>query len=116
MQDPQIPSSIWFSSIYSKIMLDHPHAVEVLQKPGETVYVPAGWPHLVLNLTATVAITQNYATEYPCFHNLVESVREAEPELLDDWLPRLNKTRPDLVQALGTHAIKAIKATKSVED
>lgn len=100
MQSPQIPSVIWFSQYYPKIMPEHPNAIEVLQMPGETVYVPAGWPHLVLNLIDTVAITQNYATEYPALHRLVDSVEEAEPELLKDWLPRLKQKRPDLFDTL----------------
>jgi histone arginine demethylase JMJD6 len=96
MQDPQIPSSIWFSKWYPKIMPKHPNAVEVLQYPGETVYVPAGWPHLVLNLEDTVAITQNYATEYPNVHQLVDSVQKSEPELFQEWFPKIKERRPDL--------------------
>jgi histone arginine demethylase JMJD6 len=98
MQDPQIPSSIWFSKWYPKVMPEHPNAVEVLQYPGETVYVPAGWPHLVLNLEDTVAITQNYATEYPNVHQLVDSVQKSEPELFQEWLPKIKQCRPDLFQ------------------
>lgn len=41
-----------------------PPPVEVVQRPGETVYVPAGWIHLVLNLTATVSVTHNYASPH----------------------------------------------------
>eukprot|EP00980_Cylindrotheca_fusiformis_P020898 scaffold7908_cov69-Cylindrotheca_fusiformis.AAC.2 len=96
MQDPQIPSSIWFSKWYPTVMPNHPNAVEVLQYPGETVYVPAGWPHLVLNLENTVAITQNYATEYPNLQQLFHSVEESEPEFFQEWLPRLKACRPDL--------------------
>lgn len=100
MQHPQIPSSIWFSQWYPRLQKEwdttYKGAVEVLQRPGETVYVPAGWPHLVLNLADTVAITHNYATEYPRLSLLEEAVEEAEPELYQVWWPKLQKCRPDL--------------------
>ncbi|KAL3931145.1 MAG: hypothetical protein SGBAC_011446 [Bacillariaceae sp.] len=100
MQDPQIPSSIWFAQWYPRLQKEFQTtfngAVEVLQRPGDTVYVPAGWPHLVLNLEDTVAITHNYASEYPRLSLLQEAVQEAEPELYKVWWPKLRVSRPDL--------------------
>ena len=47
-------------------MKNNSDAIEVIQYPRETVYVPSGlWPHIVLNLQFLLAVTQMYATEYP---------------------------------------------------
>lgn len=34
-----------------------------VQKEGETVYVPCGWHHAVLNLKTSVSVTHNFVTE-----------------------------------------------------
>lgn len=95
----QIPSAIWFYKYYDTIIKQHPNAIEVIQYPGETVYVPAGWPHLVLNLKLSVAITQNYATEYPSMERLYHSIihNDQEMELSKCFQDALKIHRPDLV-------------------
>ena len=97
MQEPTIASAIWFRDYYQSCITKYPDAIEILQQPGETVYVPAGWPHIVLNLEASVAITQNYATEYPTMRRIVDAVAKEEPELLPVWLDALRQNRPDLL-------------------
>lgn len=98
LQTPQIPSSIWFGTHHESVCANVPGCIQVVQRPGETVYVPAGWPHLVLNLECSTAITQNYATEYPSIHQFFTALQEAgESILMQQIRTALQQQRPDLV-------------------
>lgn len=56
----------YFTEILPKIRQDEDleqiKLVEFIQYPGETVFVPGGWWHAVLNLDDTMAVTQNVMT------------------------------------------------------
>ena len=101
---PQIPSSIWFRDYYfknrDKIKKYNP--VEVLQKRGETVFVPNGWIHLVLNLDFSVAVTHNYACEFgpSTLENIWKQVVIDEPNFALSWYNGLKKRRPDLAKRI----------------
>ena len=103
---PQIPSSIWFRDYYDMVTSDswpsryRPYEVE--QYPGETVYVPAGWPHLVLNLELTVAITHNYANECgPYFDRMWKETARDEPDFARRWRAGVRRNgREDLASRM----------------
>lgn len=101
---PQINSATWFKLYYDKVIADdfpeEWRPVEVLQVPGETVFVPNGWPHLVLNLELTVAVTHNYASEFGPFERMWTEVEEDEPNFAARWLQGMNHSRQDLVNRL----------------
>ena len=55
------PSASWYCEVYPKL-LPHQRPLEIMQRPGDIIFVPAGWWHLVLNLDDTIAFTQNYVS------------------------------------------------------
>ncbi|XP_071710088.1 lysine-specific demethylase JMJ21 [Rutidosis leptorrhynchoides] len=68
--DIETPSSLqWWLDFYP-LLADEDKPIECTQLPGETIYVPTGWWHCVLNLETTIAVTQNYVNsknfEYVC--------------------------------------------------
>jgi len=77
--EPQLPSAQWFSR-YRDAAAALPGAVELVQRPGELVYVPAGRPHAVLNLEWSYALTHNYAVLSDA---CVSSTSREEPEFFD---------------------------------
>lgn len=62
--DVTVPVSVteWFVNFYDRRVLDQVGAVECVVNEGETIFVPLGWWHCVLNLEFSIAITQNYVS------------------------------------------------------
>ncbi|KAJ4826712.1 hypothetical protein Tsubulata_028933 [Turnera subulata] len=64
------PSSLqWWLDFYP-LLAEEDKPIELTQLPGETIFVPSGWWHCILNLETTVAVTQNFVNsknfEYVC--------------------------------------------------
>jgi histone arginine demethylase JMJD6 len=70
---------------------------EFTQNPGETVFVPNGWWHAVLNLTHTVGVTQNYCSPRN-FDKVWIQTRSGRKRMAWKWLQQLESHHPDLAR------------------
>ncbi|KAJ3077652.1 hypothetical protein HDU99_001063 [Rhizoclosmatium hyalinum] len=71
---PDHEAATWFVMVYprltdpstidasGKTLADRLGIINLIQRPGETVFVPGGWHHLVINLDFTVGVTQNFCS------------------------------------------------------
>ena len=67
---------------------------DFIQEPGEIVFMPSRWHHAVINLTDTVAITQNYCSET----NLRDCVGEmSDPILGREFIESMQLAFPKLM-------------------
>lgn len=68
-----------------------------IQYPTETVFIPSGWWHAVLNLTHTVAVTQNFCSSYN-FDRVWTKTRVGRKKLASIWLKKLETHHPKLAK------------------
>lgn len=74
---------------------------EFTQNAGETVFVPHGWWHAVLNLTATVGVTQNFCSPRN-FEYVWLKARTSRKRMAWKWLCQLDEHYPQLAERART--------------
>ncbi|KAF9969552.1 hypothetical protein BGZ73_008056 [Actinomortierella ambigua] len=96
----RLSSVEWYLGVYPYLSPET-RPIEIVQHPGQTIYVPSGWWHMVLNLDDTVAVTQNYADETNL--GAVKDSLNSDPHetvQIQRWklmAEELSKVRPDLI-------------------
>lgn len=70
--------------------------IQFLQKPGDLVFVPSGWWHMVLNVTETIAVTQNFCDQHN-FLSVFEDVCLDDKKLGRLFYAEVEKQQPDLL-------------------
>ena len=72
-----------------------PPIIECIQYPGETMFVPGGWWHSVINLDNTIAITENVCN-HGNFDRVWTQTRKGRKRLAYKWLKLLHEHEPTL--------------------
>jgi histone arginine demethylase JMJD6 len=73
--------------------------MQFVQQPGETVFVPEGWWHAVLNLDTTFAVTQNFGHPHS-FGKVATALDEACHQAAKTWRRNIKRAWP----AVGSQA------------
>ena len=71
--------------------------MEFIQYPGETILVPSGWWHAVINIDDTIAYTQNF-TNRENFVPVWRHMRRHNKSMARRWLYNLKRDRPDIAR------------------
>ncbi|CAD6198972.1 unnamed protein product [Caenorhabditis auriculariae] len=93
----------WFSTVYNRVRSpiwpkEYP-IIECRQNPGETMFVPSGWWHVVINEDDTIAVTQNYCS-VENLHLVWPKTVKGRPKLSKHWLKKLTAERPEVLDVI----------------
>lgn len=89
---------MYFRAIFPRIKEKYGDIINemiFIQKPGDLVFIPGGWWHVVVNLDDTIAITQNYANSVN-FPQVWNQVRVERKKMAVKFLRKLKIHYPEL--------------------
>ena len=102
VQPPKHPGGreavAWFAHVYPTLLeaAEPSHRpLTAIQRPGETMFVPGGWWHVVLNLDTAVAVTQNFCSRTN-FESVWVRTRKSRPKMSAKLAEQLRQLHPDL--------------------
>lgn len=84
----------WFIEQYPFLPANK-RPIECILEEGEIIFIPSGWWHMVLNLTDTIAVTQNFVNEQN-FDIICAELDFDDEELYELFRKNLSQIRPDL--------------------
>lgn len=86
--DFDVSARQWFGRCCQEQLVEHSGAKIIVQRPGEVLFVPAGWFHVVLNVETSTAISMSLtlARDLPAALALLQS----DHDFATFWLDRLD--------------------------
>ena len=104
----RVPPAYWWTDAYPRLVASGLPMYECVQHASDTVYVPPGWWHAVLNLphapeeALTLCVTQNTLTPamLPGLVTWAELRESLGPQLSLEFAFAMQETRPQLVARL----------------
>ena len=91
----------FFVNLIPRLRAEGISVTEVIQEEGETIFVPGGYWHCVLNITDTIAVTQNYCGRNN-FDTVWRSSRYERPCLSTKWLKLMSPELKKRAMALNS--------------
>ena len=82
-----LEASEWLHECYPALPREIP-GFDLVQRPGETMFVPDGWWHMVVNLETTIAVTHNFVGPHN-FRAAHAALHAETPELAAKWIERM---------------------------
>lgn len=115
--------SEWYIHYYKQVksickesqnMVAHKRPVVGVCRAGEVIFVPSGWWHCVMNISESIAITQNFVDDYN-LANVLKFIRDKKdqvsgvdkPEELYDSFGKLLKHRmPEVIDRMMAREVE----------
>ena len=103
--DIETPSSLqWYLEVYPTLSKEQ-RPIEIIQNPGDVIFVPCGWWHMVLNLDMTLAVTQNYAGRHNLCRVLDDVLATEGPRALVSTKTKMERKYPLLRRTLALYML-----------